>query len=200
MKKLPYILLYSRIVAGLLFLALAYLQPANYRVWLVSLLVYAVLSDFFDGYTARALKVSTEKMRRADSTIDQFFWLCVIGGTVLTSFEFYEDYWLQITLILIAEALCYIISYIRFKKEVATHAIASKFWVVTLFTCFIDVIWNGNSTWVFQLCFWVGMVTRLEIVAILLILKQWTNDVPSVIHAVQLRKGKVIKRNKIFNG
>lgn len=144
--------------------------------------------------------MSTEKLRRADSTVDQLFWLSVIGGTMLTSFEFYKDHWLQIALILIAEALCYIISYIRFRKEVATHAIASKFWVVTLFACFIDVIWTGNSTWIFQLCFWVGMVTRLEIVAILLLLKQWTNDVPSVIHAMQLRKGKAIKRNKIFNG
>ena len=197
---MPYILLYSRLAAGAVFLLLAYMQPANYKQWLVALLIYAVLSDFFDGFSARQLNISTEKLRRADSSIDQFFWLCVIGGTMLTSFAFYKDHWLQISIIIFLEALCYIVSYIRFKKEVATHAIASKLWVVTLFACFIDVIWYTNSTWIFQLCFWVGVVTRLEIIAILLLLKQWTNDVPSVIHAVQLRKGKTIKRNKIFNG
>jgi CDP-diacylglycerol--glycerol-3-phosphate 3-phosphatidyltransferase len=34
----------------------------------------------------------------------------------------------------------------------------------------------------------------------LLVLKKWTADVPSFYHAIQLRKGKEIKRNKYFNG
>jgi CDP-diacylglycerol--glycerol-3-phosphate 3-phosphatidyltransferase len=52
----------------------------------------------------------------------------------------------------------------------------------------------------FQWCFYVGMISRLEIIAILFLLRRWTNDVPSVYHAVLLRKGKEIKRHKLFNG
>jgi len=32
------------------------------------------------------------------------------------------------------------------------------------------------------------------------ILKDWTNDIPSLYHAVLIRKGKEIKRHKLFNG
>ncbi|MCB0700818.1 MAG: CDP-alcohol phosphatidyltransferase family protein [Chitinophagales bacterium] len=200
MKNIPIILVYSRLVASLIFILIAAYPLQGYKTVLIALLIYGILSDFFDGFIARKIGVSNEKLRRADSTVDQVFWIAVIAGTAITSRSFYSNNGLMISIILLLEALCYIISYIKFRKEVATHAIASKLWVVTLFACFIDVILNGDSTVVFYICFVVGVITRLEIVSILLVLKKWTNDVPSIYHAIQLRKGKTITRNKLFNG
>ena len=40
----------------------------------------------------------------------------------------------------------------------------------------------------------------IEIIAILLVIKDWTNDVPSLYHAIILRQVKKIMRNKFFNG
>lgn len=48
--------------------------------------------------------------------------------------------------------------------------------------------------------FVLGLLSRLEIIAILIMLKSWTNDVPSLLHAIKLRKGVPIKRNRYFNG
>lgn len=200
MKYLPITLVYSRLLAGAIFLWVAYQQYPGYQTILISLLIYGLVSDFFDGYIARLLKVSNEHLRRADSTVDQFFWVAVITGTTFTSWNFYTSNWWMILILISLEVLCYMVSFIKFKKEVATHAIASKVWVLTLFACFIDAILNGNSTTIFYICFIVGVITRLEILAILFTLREWTNDVPSIYHARQLRKGKPIKRNKIFNG
>ncbi|MEZ5015727.1 MAG: CDP-alcohol phosphatidyltransferase family protein [Flavipsychrobacter sp.] len=199
-KKLPIWLVYSRVVAGLLILLLAWLGAEWSRGVIVALMVYGLISDFFDGYIARRVGVSAERLRRLDSTVDQFFWLAVMLGSYWLSPQFYKDHWLSITLLIGLEAAAYVISFVRFKKEVATHALASKLWVLTLLFTFVEVVLRGNSSWVFTICFWVGVVSRLEIIAILLLIKKWVNDVPTIYHAIQLRQGKTIKRNKIFNG
>jgi CDP-diacylglycerol--glycerol-3-phosphate 3-phosphatidyltransferase len=106
----------------------------------------------------------------------------------------------QLLIILGIEAVTYAVSFLKFKREVATHAIASKIWTLTILATIIQVILTCESSVLFQCCFYLGVATRLEIISILLILKKWQHDVPTVYHAVQLRKGKEIKRNKFFNG
>jgi CDP-diacylglycerol--glycerol-3-phosphate 3-phosphatidyltransferase len=96
--------------------------------------------------------------------------------------------------------MAYIVCYFKFKKEVATHAIASKLWTLTLFGLIIQLTMTCHSGILFQICLYAGIVSRLEIIAILISLKEWTPDVPSLYHALQLRKGKPITRHKLFNG
>jgi hypothetical protein len=98
------------------------------------------------------------------------------------------------------EALTYLISFLKFRKEIATHTIGAKIWTLLLFATLIQIILQCESSVLFEFCFWVGLATRLEIIAIILTLKEWANDVPTVYHSVRLRQGKAIKRNKIFNG
>jgi CDP-diacylglycerol--glycerol-3-phosphate 3-phosphatidyltransferase len=114
--------------------------------------------------------------------------------------NFVDGHRTEIIILVAAEAMIYLVSYLRFRKEVATHAIASKVWSLFLFATLVQVMLTGDSGWIFQVCFWGGLLTRLEILMILLLLKEWTNDVPSILHAVKLRQGKPIKRNKLFNG
>lgn len=200
MTRIPILLVYSRLLISILLVALAIYYPAT-PAWVhISLISYGLLSDVFDGIIARRLGVSTQKMRRLDSAIDQVFWLSVLIVTYILHPVFYKEHYVQIIIILAIEALTYIVCYLRFRKEVATHAIASKFWVLTIFATIIEVLATGNSHILFFICFCVGIITRLEILAIILILREWTNDVPSVYHAVQIRNGKEIKRNKMFNG
>lgn len=199
-KYIPSILLYSRIPAALAMILLAWLQPTGYAGIIIGILIYGVVSDFLDGFTARMWSISTEHMRKADSNVDQLFWLCAAAATYIIAPQFYHQYIWLIAALLILEGLAYLISYLRFRNIVATHAILSKLWVVTLLLTFIQVVYTGSSSTVFLTCFWVGLISRLEIVCIMLLLRNWVNDVPSVYHAIQLRKGKEIKRNKVFNG
>jgi CDP-diacylglycerol--glycerol-3-phosphate 3-phosphatidyltransferase len=197
-NKIPAALIWFRLLAGLLILLLAF-TDAN-RGWIVLLMTTGLLSDIFYGIIARRLNISTQTLRRLDSSVDQVFWLWIVVATYVLAPGFYKENWVSIVILLSAEALCYAVCYLRFRKEVATHAIASKIWTLILFATLVDIVLNSTSNFWFQLCFYTGLLTRLEVLSILLLIREWTNDIPSVYHAILLRNGKPIKRNKMFNG
>jgi hypothetical protein len=64
----------------------------------------------------------------------------------------------------------------------------------------VQIILQCQSTLLFETFFWMGVVTRMEIITIIITLKEWTNDVPTFYHSIKLRQGKQIKRHKMFNG
>lgn len=197
-NKIPAALIWFRLLAGLMIVWLA-LTDAQ-RGWIVLLMTTGLLSDIFDGIIARRLNISTQTLRRLDSSVDQVFWLSIVVATYIITPGFYKENWVSIVILLSAEALCYVVCYLRFRKEVAIHAIASKIWTLILFATLVDIVLNSTSNSWFQLCFYAGLLTRLEVLSILLMIREWTNDVPSVYHAILLRNGKPIKRNKMFNG
>ncbi len=181
-------------------LLLSLTQPQHYRIVFSTLLIVGLITDVFDGIIARKLDVSTVKLRRLDSLIDQVFWLSALVGAYIICSEFFKENKLLLGILLAAEALTYIVSYLKFRKEVATHAILSKVWTLTILATLVQIINTCDSSWLFATCFYLGMITRIEIIAILIIIKKWENDVPSLYHALLIRQGKPIKRNKLFNG
>ena len=200
MYKIPLALIYSRLILGFVVVLLSCFPIPSYRYLIVYIMIWAILSDIFDGIIARRLNISTQKLRRLDSSIDQIFWICTLLGIFLICKDFFKENYSKIIIILALEACTYLISYIKFKKEVATHAISSKFWTLTILAALIQIVLTCQSTLIFNICIFLGIITRLEIIGILLIIKQWTHDVPSIYHAILLRQGKQIKRNKLFNG
>jgi phosphatidylglycerophosphate synthase len=184
----------------LIIIALSLLHINNYKVIAILLLIFGLLTDIFDGIIARQLNISTQKLRRLDSTIDQIFFMSFAIATYIQCREFFNSNVVKLSILLGFEILTYIISYIKFKKEIATHSIGAKIWTLILFATLIQLILQCESIILFNFCFWIGLITRFEIIAIILTLKNWTNDVPSIYHTVKLRKGKEIKRNKLFNG
>lgn len=198
-NKIPLILIYSRLVFGILIVLLSIFKPLRFRAMLIIIITTGLLTDIFDGIIARHLKISTEKLRRMDSSVDQFFWLCIIGCAYITNPAFFKQHHVPIAVVLILESLCYLLSFIKFRKEVATHAIASKLWTLSLFAFLVQLILTGNSVFWFFTCISLGIATRLEIIAILFILNRWTNDIPTVYHAMLIRKGKPVKKHKLFN-
>lgn len=179
---------------------LSSIHIGHYTFFAILLLTVGLLTDIFDGRIARQLNVSTEKLRRLDSTIDQLFFISFAVATYIQCPEFFTTNAVELTVLLGVESLIYLVCYIKFRKEVATHSIGAKIWTLLLFGTLIQVIVQCQSIILFSFCFWVGLLTRIEILAILLILKEWTNDVPTFYHSIQLRQGKMIKRNKMFNG
>jgi phosphatidylglycerophosphate synthase len=200
MNKIPILLIYGRLLMGLCILAASVAHITHFAAIAITLFTIGLISDILDGIIARRLNVSTVKLRRLDSAIDQVFWCLVIIASFFENPSFFKDNRFQLGILLAAEVLIYVISYAKFRKEVATHAISSKLWTLILFATVVQLLAIGDSGLLFQLCFYTGILTRLEIVAILLLLRHWTNDVPSVFHALRLRQGKPIRRNKFFNG
>jgi phosphatidylglycerophosphate synthase len=200
LSKIPILLIFGRLITGFFILYASLVAINNYAIIVTILISLGLLSDIFDGIIARKLNVSTEKLRRLDSTIDQVFYLCIVLASYIHCPAFFKDRKIEIAIILAVEALAYLVCFLKFKKEIAFHSIGAKIWSLFLFALLIQITFTCSSNIIFQLVFWIGIITRLEIIAITLVLKKWTNDIPSVYHAFLLRKGKTIKRNKLFNG
>ncbi|MBF9140994.1 CDP-alcohol phosphatidyltransferase family protein [Hymenobacter properus] len=200
MKQVPLLLIYSRLVIGGALLVLSYQAVAHFAALAVGLLALGVLTDVFDGIVARHLSLSTEKLRRLDSAVDQIFWVLVLGATYLAWPGFFARHTAQLWLLVLLEGLTYAVSLLRFRKEVATHSWGAKAWVLVSLAALIQLLTTGDAGWLFQASFGIGVASRLEIVVIVLLLRRWTNDVPTAYHAWQLRRGRPIRRYKLLNG
>ena len=198
--QIPIALIFSRLIIGLAIIMLSILRVHNYKAIAIALLTVGLLTDIFDGIIARQLNVSTQKLRRLDSSIDQVFFISVAVATYIQCPGFFETNALKLTILLGLEAVTYLVSFLKFKKEIATHSIGAKIWTLILFATLIQIILQCQSTILFNLCFWIGILTRLEIIAIIMALKKWTNDVPTFYHSLKLRNNKEIKRHRMFNG
>jgi phosphatidylglycerophosphate synthase len=200
MKLIPVALIYTRLFLGLLLVALSILNVAHFKVLAILFLTVGLLTDIFDGIIARRLNVSTQTLRRLDSTIDLIFFMAIAFATYLQSPEFFRLNAVKLCILLGFEALTYVVCFLKFRKEIATHTIGAKLWTLLVFAVLIEVILTSKSVLLFNLAFWGGLITRLEIILIIFTLKEWTNDVPSFYHSFKLRKGKGIRRHKLLNG
>jgi len=200
MTQLPFALIISRVFIGLGIIALSILQTENYALWIVTLMIIGLLTDVFDGIIARKLNVSTEKLRVWDSNVDLFFWLTVIGAIFYLNWPFVKGHFGWIVAVLLMESIGYLISYIKFKKPVATHSILAKFWTITLLGFLIDLTLNTTSSAFFFICIGLGLISRLEIILIIIKLSNWATDVPSIFSVAKINRGFPIKRNRWFNG
>ena len=69
-SKIPIILIFSRLIIGFVIISLSLIKVEFYQTIAVVLLSLGLLTDIFDGIIARHLNISTQKLRRLDSTVD----------------------------------------------------------------------------------------------------------------------------------
>ncbi|MCT3691939.1 CDP-alcohol phosphatidyltransferase family protein [Elizabethkingia anophelis] len=200
MKNIPYILIATRFILAPVILILAYLKGDELRILLLVLMYFGLFTDIFDGIIARKAGVSSEKLRRLDSQTDLIFWLCIGFAAYLLNPELIKEHWGGIALIFIMEALCYIISLVKFGKETCTHAFLSKLWGLSLLFAFTGLIGLQQAGFFFYLAIVLGFVSHVDVILIVLFLPKWQHDVPSSYHAWRIRKGKDIKKNIYLNG
>ncbi len=189
LHRLPLALIYSRPLLGAVALGLAAARWPHYGAWATALLVAGVLTDVFDGVVARRLGIATERLRRLDSAADQIFWALLVAATWVAFPGFMFENRLKLLAVLGAEGVIYAVSWLRFGKEVATHSYGAKLWVlVSLLTLGQINYSEGHAGWLFAGWFWLALASRLEIVAILLLLRSWAVDVPTMLHAYRRRQ------------
>jgi CDP-diacylglycerol--glycerol-3-phosphate 3-phosphatidyltransferase len=162
----------------------------NIAEFIVGLMTLGLLTDIFDGIIARKLGIATVQLRTWDSNVDQFFWIIVIASVFSLNSAFLKENYLPIIAIVILEALAYLTSYLKFKRTVATHSYLAKFWTLTLLAFLIDLTLNSNSHLLFKICAALGIVSRIEIILIILGLKKWTTDVSSIFSINRINKEK----------
>lgn len=192
LRRMPALLIAFRAMAALAVLPLGWLGRGTL---LAALILLATLSDIFDGIIARRAGVSTVALRRADSIVDLIFWLCTTAALCLLRPTTMFANSAVLALAIGAEILLQGISLIRFGKMTATHARSAKFFGLCLLVGFMMLALGDCSV----IAFWIvgigTVISALDGLAILLLLRQWDTDIPSAWAAWQLRQGKSVTRH-----
>jgi CDP-diacylglycerol--glycerol-3-phosphate 3-phosphatidyltransferase len=199
MKTIPYILIALRFILAPVILSLSYFMGEKSRLLILIMMYFGLLTDIFDGIIARKTGVSSEKLRRLDSQTDMIFWLSLGFAAYFLNPNLIKNEWIGVIIILGMEALCYMVSWLKFGKETCTHAFLSKMWGLSLLITLTYLIGFQQAGWAFYLTVVLGFVAHIDVILIILILPKWQYDVPSSYHAWKIRKRKPLKKTVLFN-
>ncbi len=200
MKNVPILLITFRFMLSPVILSAAYFGGHHAKLFIITLMYLGLISDIFDGIIARNEGVSSAKLRRLDSQTDMIFWMSIGFATYMIFPKLILDNWIFILPIFIMEGSCYVISFIKFGKETCTHAFLSKMWGLSLLACFTALLGFNYTGFPFYLAVLLGLISHIDRLVITLLLPTWTHDIPSSYHAYLIRKDKVFKKYKFFNG
>ena len=194
---LPWTLCLSRFVLGPL---LVWLAGSGPRPWLfLSLLLAGLLSDIFDGITARKLGVASVALRVWDSRADLVFWLCTAAAVWRAHPEILRAHAGWISALLASEASTYLVGLLRFGKPMSTHALLAKVFGLSLFAALTAALSFGVAGVPLFVCITLGLAANAEIVAIAFILPAWQADVPTWRQALRIRRGLSVQKSAWFN-
>jgi CDP-diacylglycerol--glycerol-3-phosphate 3-phosphatidyltransferase len=191
-KHIPAALIAFR---ALMILVVPVLGWYGHGALLALVILLATLSDIFDGIIARRLGVSTTNLRKADSTVDLFFWLASMTALYFLRPDDVMRNFIIIWYGIAAEIIEQLICLLRFHRMTATHARSAKFMGLCLLTGMIIMALGGSSV----VAFWIigiGItVSVFDGCAIVVLLPYWEADVPSAWEAWRLRQGLPVRRH-----
>jgi CDP-diacylglycerol---glycerol-3-phosphate 3-phosphatidyltransferase len=144
------------------------------------ILIVGSLSDIYDGVLARRFGVSTPALRRFDSATDVVYYLFILAAAFQLCKPAIVQNGLFIALILLSEAGCILVSYLRFGKYPATHSYMAKFYGLCLLAALIALLVFNASAWVLIALTVVALVTNLEIIIIHFLMRTPPVDVRSI--------------------
>lgn len=198
LHKIPVTLLYSRLLVAIIIIVCSFITIKP--IIIISLSVYAILSDVFDGMIARKLKISNPEMRQLDTKIDTVFWFSCLLYICLQHTQFIVTHILQLSILVSTEVCIIIVGQLKFGTRISFHTILSKMWALSLLWFFVEINLYKTTTYSFAVSFWYGLLVQTEILIIALILKKNQTDVPGLLQAIKHENGLEIKRNRFFNG
>lgn len=193
-KHIPAALIVFR---ALMILVVPILGLSGHGTLLALVILAATLSDIFDGIIARRLGVSTTNLRKADSTVDLFFWLSSMAALY---FLRPEDVMRNLPIVgyaIAAEIIEQLICWLRFHRMTATHARSAKFMGLCLLVGMMVLAMGGSSV----IAFWIiGIGITVSIFdgcAIVVLMPHWEADIPSAWEAWRMRQGLPVRRHWI---
>lgn len=195
----PWLLMISRGVAGVAAPGIA-LTCTHAGPVLAVLVVAAVLSDIFDGIVARRLGVATARLRRLDSIVDLVFWLGAASCLWIVRPDLMSGRSWIASAIVGGEALTYALSLARYRCVHSTHAYSAKAFGLVISVVFVAIFGFGAGVWTLYLLLVAYVLSLLDVIAIILLLKTPPVDVPSCYHALLLRHGKRFRTHWLFHG
>lgn len=151
-------------------------------------LIVAFVTDVFDGIIARRLKVATARLRRLDSVADSLFYFAAVFAVWHLHPQVLLRHAGLLGVLATLEAGRYAFDYLKFGREASYHMWSSKLWGLLLFAAFLTMLALPFSDGVLLAAIIGGIVADLEGLLISLLLPYWQHDVPTLFHALRLRR------------
>jgi phosphatidylglycerophosphate synthase len=180
LKQIPMLLIYSRLLMAIYYILAVIYKPFRHDYLICLVLVYAILSDIFDGIIARKLKCDTNELRQMDSRVDLIFWLSLLYLLVVVRFDFMRTHVVEFAVLVFSELFVQLYGYLKFKSPLALHTYSAKAWAVLLTITVLQLILVKQATLLFYITFLWGLLTQLEVCYIIYKLRTYTVDVKSV--------------------
>jgi CDP-diacylglycerol--glycerol-3-phosphate 3-phosphatidyltransferase len=188
----PWLLVAARAAAALV-LAVALPAGALTDRTVLWLFVVAFVSDYFDGVVARALNVVTRRLRQADSVVDTVFYLVLAVVTSTLHPEVLRRHATALTICLGTLAAWYVLDLIRWRAVAGYHSWCAKLFAGTLgLWAIAQYGFGAGGPWLVVACV-AGTLSHLEGIAISLTLRHHVADVPTLLHALRLRRSALAR-------
>ncbi len=186
LHQVPLLLTALRAALAPVVVLLAVLAP---RPWAFAVcLVLAAVSDYFDGAIARRWHIVTPNLRRFDSLADSLFYIGALFAAWWLHPEVVWGYRVPLAVLIGLELARYGFDYLKFRREASYHLWTSKLWGVALFLgCYSLLVLQTDGPLV-AAAIYMGILADLEGLAVSLLLPRWQTDVPSIFHALRLRR------------
>jgi phosphatidylglycerophosphate synthase len=157
------------------------------------LIAIGFVSDIYDGVIARRFGVVTEGLRRLDSAADTVFYLAAMFcAWRLHESTILANRWLVVGVVGTL-VLNHLVEFIKFRRESSYHAWLAKTWGIVLFVALV-FLFAGNNDALIPWALGFGLLSHAENLAITLALPVWQHDVPTIFHAVSIRRARSRKR------
>jgi phosphatidylglycerophosphate synthase len=183
---LPVLFIALRIALGPVVIALGLLSARG--LWLVGCIGLALLSDIFDGGLARLWHIDTEKIRRWDTRADTFFYACVLLTAAVRYPMAFERRWVLLAGLVAVEIFQHAFATMKFGRHASYHSVLSKIWGLMMASAMCALLGAGLDNWFLDLTLIWGILCNLQGLAMSLMLPCWHRDVPTLFHAVRLRR------------
>lgn len=183
--KLPWIMTVSRAALGPLVLLISQTRPSSF--WLAACIVVALLLDIFDGILARLWNLATPRLRRCDTLADTVFYACVFLVVLINYPATVKRIGLLLIVLVVLEIIQHIFSLLKFGRLASYHSNLSKMWGLLLASALIALLGFGWDKLIDISIGW-GILCNLEGFAMSFVLPAWQHDIPTLRHAVWLRR------------
>ena len=184
----PVTLTTLRLVLGPVVLVLAWNRLPG--TWIAGCTLIAIISDIYDGIIARQLRIETALLRRYDSVADTIFYLAIAWAAWRLYPQAIRDNAAILIGVFILEIVRYVFDFAKFHREASYHMLSSKLWGLVLGAATMALFAFGTSGWLLRVALLLGIVCNLEGLSISIVLPRWTHDVPTLAHALRLRRSQ----------
>ncbi len=184
LHRLPNAISALRLAAAPLLLCLAW---AGARRGFLIAYVGVLASDVVDGFLARRLRSTSELGARLDSWGDLATYVTLPFAAWWLWPEVVRREAGFVVVALAAYVAPVVVGWLRFGRLTSYHTLGAKVSGV-LMSVAVPLLFAWDVTWPFHLATGVFALAEIEEMAITLVLPRWRSNVPSLVHALRLRR------------